>query len=95
MLERLELKLGQTVLIFEVADEVRSVPIAVPTFWLGITGRPELGIAGVGIVTRAIAVRAAAKGFALANIARRVNTTVRTFEAIDEACAWGAELLGP
>lgn len=95
VLARLEEKRGKVVLIFEVGEAVRSVPMEVPTFWLGVTGRLELELAGVAIVTKSIAVRVAAKGFSLANVARGLPTAVQTFTELDAATAWGLELLAP
>jgi hypothetical protein len=90
---RLEEQRGPVVLIFLVGARVRSVPMEVPTFWLGITARPELRITGMAIVTLSAGVRVAAGGFALANVARRVATSVRTFATAAEAEAWARELL--
>ena len=90
---RLEKKQGKVVVVFDVADAVRSVPMDVPNFWLGVTGRRELQIAGMGIVTRSIAVRVAARGFALANAARGVPTIVQTFTDLESASSWGTAML--
>lgn len=91
---RLEAKPG-TVLVFDVGAGVRSVPLDVPTFWLGVTARAELQIHAMAIVTMSAAVRVAAKGFALANTVRGVGTEVRTFETIDDANAWARAQLNP
>ncbi|MDP1822521.1 MAG: hypothetical protein Q8L48_04745 [Archangium sp.] len=93
VLARLEEKRGKVVLIFDVADAVRSVPMDVPNFWLGVTARQELQLVGMGIVTRSIAVRVAARGFSLANTARGVPTTVETFTDLDAAASWAMALL--
>lgn len=93
VLSRLEEKRGKVVLIFDVGDAVRSVPMDVPMYWLGITARLALELAGMAIVTRSIAVRVAAKGFSLANVARGVPTVVQTFTDLDAATAWARELL--
>ncbi len=82
---RLEQQRGDTVLLFDVGPHVRSVSIDVPTFWLGVTGRRELRIKSVVIVTQSMAVRVAARGFALANTARGLDTRVVTFEHLAEA----------
>ena len=93
VLARLEEKRGKVVLVFDVGDAVRSVPMDVPNFWLGVTGRKELHLAGMAIVTRSIAVRVAARGFALANSARGVPTLVQTFTDLDAATSWGMAML--
>jgi hypothetical protein len=36
----------------------------------------------------------AARGFGLANFARRLDTAVETFEALDDAMGWAEGLLG-
>lgn len=94
VLARLEEQRGPVVLIFLVGAAVRSVPMEVPTFWLGVTARRELKIAGMAIVTQSAAVRVAARGFALANVARGLATSVETFGGAAEAEAWGLALLG-
>ena len=93
LLDRLEEKRGPIVVIFEVGPAVRSVPMNVPTFWLGVTSRDELQLVGMAIVTTSAAVRVAARGFALANVARRIATAVKTFDDVPAAAAWGRSLL--
>lgn len=93
LIDRLEAKRGPVVVIFEIAAEVRSVPMEVPTFWLGITSREELKLVGMAIVTTSAAVRVAARGFSLANVARRIATAVKTFDDVPAAELWGAALL--
>lgn len=92
LLARLEQK-RPTALVFEVGAAVRSVPIDVPTFWLGVTGRAELQLKAMAIVTKSAAVRVAAGGFALANTARRVAMDVKTFESMADARAWALSKL--
>ena len=93
LLARLEERRGPVVIIYEVADGLRSVPMEVPTFWLGVTSRLELGLVGMAIVTHSSAVRVAARGFALANVARGIPTAVQTFESVEAATTWAASLL--
>lgn len=95
LVERLEQKRGPVVLLFEVGAAVRSVPLDVPTFWLGITARQELGLCGMGIITTSAAVRAAARGFGLANAVRRLTLEVKTFGEAAEARGWAQGLLAP
>ncbi len=93
LIARLDEKRGRVVIIFEVGANVRSVPMDVPTFWLGVTGRLELQLAGIGIVTRSAGVRVAARGFGLANLARRIPISVESFTDLAEASEWGQRLL--
>lgn len=93
LIARLDEKRGRVVIIFEVGAKVRSVPMDVPTFWLGVTGRLELQLAGIGIVTRSAGVRVAARGFGLANLARRTPIIVESFTDLAEASEWGQRLL--
>lgn len=93
LLRRLEERRGPVALAFDVRVGVSSVPVEVPTFWLGVTGRPELQIRAMAIVTRALLVRVAARGFSLANLARGAALEVRTFEALPEALQWCGERL--
>ena len=93
LLRRLEERRGPVALAFEVQAGVSSVPVDVPTFWLGVTGRAELQIRAMAIVTRAVLVRVAARGFSLANIARGVALGGRTSEELAPARAWCAEHL--
>ncbi len=95
LIARLEQQHGGAVLLFHVGPDVRSIPLDVPTFWLGITGRPELRIRGVVIVTQSMAVRVAARGFALANTARGVDMRVETFKQLSEALEWATHALAP
>lgn len=93
LVARLAEKRGPVVLLFDVADTVRSVPIDVPTFWLGTTAQKDLRLIGMGIITRAMSVRVAARGFALANVARGLDTQVDTFQDVESATAWARGLL--
>lgn len=93
LLARLEAKRGRVVIVFDVGPAVRSVPMDVPTFWLGVTARPELQLVGMAIVTDSSAVRVAAQGFALANLARRIPTKVSTFKNVPAAETWGLSVL--
>jgi hypothetical protein len=93
LLQRLEEKRGRVVIVFDVGPAVRSVPMDVPTYWLGVTARRELQLVGMAIVTNSSAVRVAAQGFALANLARRIATKVSTFKNVPAAEAWGLEVL--
>ena len=94
LLARLEEKRGRVVVVFDVGPAVRSVPLDVPNFWLGVTSRPELQLTGMAIVTSSIGVRVAARGFGLANVARRISTSVETFAHLEAALAWGRTLPG-
>ncbi len=93
LIARLDEKRGRVVIIFEVGAKVRSVPMDVPTFWLGVTGRLELQLVGIGIVTRSAGVRVAARGFGLANLARRIPISVESFTDLAAASEWGQRLL--
>ena len=93
ILRRLEERRGPVVLAFDVTAGVSAVPLEVPTFWLGVTGRSELQIRAMAIVTRAVLVRVAARGFSLANLARGAAVEVRTFEELAPAVAWCREHL--
>ncbi|MFO0596149.1 MAG: hypothetical protein U0228_12615 [Myxococcaceae bacterium] len=77
-------------IVFVVGEGVRSVAMEVPTFWLGVTGRRELELRAIAIVTRNAAVRVAARGFALANKVRGLGTVVETFDDRDAGIAWAA-----
>lgn len=72
--------------MFHVDAAVRSVPVHVPTFWLGVTSR--LRVAAIAIVTESMVVRAAARGFGVANRLRNLATAVEVFTTVAEATAW-------
>ncbi len=93
LLSRLEAVAGPVVVIFEVSPAIRMVPMDVPNFWLGVTGRAELLIKGMAIVTSSAAVRVAAGGFSLANLARGIGTEVKTVGSVEAATEWARELL--
>ncbi|MFZ5444766.1 MAG: hypothetical protein ACOZQL_32535 [Myxococcota bacterium] len=93
LVARLEEARGPVALVFDVQPTVREVPIDVPTFWLGVTARPELQIRAMAIASRVTLVRVAARGFALANVARGLDLAVDTFSELEPALAWAAERL--
>jgi hypothetical protein len=90
LVEELEraLKRGKAGIVFEVDAAVRAVELNVPTFWLGVTGR--LPLAAIAIVTSALLVKVAARGFAGANRVRGLPTRVEVFTSVEEATAWVA-----
>lgn len=85
--------LKKTAVVFNVATTIRGIDMSVPTFWLGVTGQTDTGLAAMAIVTTSIAVRVAAGGFGLANTARGLALTVRTFSAQDAALEWVRQVL--
>jgi hypothetical protein len=88
LISRLEERRGPVTIIFDVQDAVRSVPMDVPTFWLGVTSRKDLAIRAMAIVTHHAGVRVAASGFGLANKVRGVATKVETFPTVSAALEW-------
>ncbi len=84
---------GPVGIVFQVGPSVTSVTLAVPSFWIEVTGRKELRIAAMAIVTRALSVRMAARGFALSNRIRGISTQIETFEALEPALQWARSLL--
>jgi hypothetical protein len=77
---------GPVGIVFEVGDAVTTVDLSVPTFWLDVTSR--LTLKAMSIVTRSIGVRVAARGFKLAQFARKHPIQVEVHERVDEAVAW-------
>ncbi len=88
LLKAVELALehGRASIVFQVDAGVRSVPMNVPTFWLGVTSR--LRLAGIAIVTESTVVRLAARGFGAANRLRGIATPVEVFATVAEALTW-------
>jgi hypothetical protein len=79
---------GRTAVAFVLEPGIRTVPLDVPTFWLNVTARNDLGLVAFAIITRSAGVRVAAKGFGLANQLRRVSLEVRTFDEEADGLAW-------
>lgn len=79
---------GPTGLVFVLEPGIRTVDVRVPTFWLGVTARPELALRAMAIVSKSIGVVTAAKGFAIANTLRRLDLEVRTFDTEGPALDW-------
>jgi hypothetical protein len=84
---------GRVGLVFDVGDKVTMVDLSIPSFWLDVTSR--LQVTAMSIVTASIGVRVAARGFKLAQFARRHPIAVETHATVDEAIAWMTPLLGP
>lgn len=82
-----------TGVIFCLESSIRGVDMAVPNYWLGVTGRTDTGLKAMAIVTTSAAVRVAAAGFALANRARGLELEVRSFATIDAATSWVRDLI--
>jgi hypothetical protein len=84
---------GRVGLVFDVGERVMTVDLSVPSFWLDMTNR--LAVTAMSIVTDSLAVRVAARGFKLAQFARKHPIAVETHDTVDEAVAWMTPLLGP
>lgn len=75
-------------IVFVVGAGVRTVEMDVPTFWLTQTGRRELRMRAIAIVTSSRAVAVAARGFALANRVRGLDLAVESFATEADATGW-------
>lgn len=84
---------GQTVIVFDVGPGVRTVNAHVPGYWMEVTARTELRLAGLAVVTNAIAVTAAARGFKVVSIFRTVKLAVEIFDTQPAAVAWANRVL--
>jgi len=80
-------------IVFALGPGVRGVDMDVPTFWLSVTGRRELRLRAMGIVTDSIAVKVAVQGFALANGIRGQEIAVKSFHDAELALEWAREEL--
>ncbi|MDX2013352.1 MAG: hypothetical protein SFW67_24360 [Myxococcaceae bacterium] len=83
---RLAVERGRVGIIFDVGDAITSVDLSVPSFWLDVTSRLQLS--AMSIVTRSIGVRVAARGFKLAQFARKHPIEVEVHETVDDALTW-------
>lgn len=81
-----------TVLVFDVKN-VTSVPMAVPELWLTVTRGCAPRLCGMAIASPSMAVRAAADGFNVANLLRRVPVAVKSFHTVADATAWARQKL--
>jgi len=84
-------KRGPVGICFRVKDAIPHVKLEVPTFWLGVTGRSELHLHAMAIVSLSIGVRLAAKGFAFSNKIRRIPIAVECFSDLEQAKKWAKE----
>ena len=75
-------------LIFVVGPRVTSVEAAVPKFWLQMTEDTSLRLRAMAIVSGALGVRLAAKGFGVTNLLRSVKIDVQAFTDVAAARAW-------
>lgn len=67
---------------------VAAVDRSVPAFWLDVTRRRAPRLCALAIASPSLAVRTAARAFAVANSVRGVRVAVAAFAAEDEARAW-------
>jgi hypothetical protein len=79
---------GPTAILFVLEPGIRTVELSVPSYWLEVTARRELNLIAFAIVTQSAGVKVAAKGFAMANLVRRIPLEVRTFEVEAAGLAW-------
>ena len=77
--------------VFVLGDAVQLVSTAVPAFWLEVTGALRGQLVAMAMVTSSVMVRAAASGFRLTNVVRRIPLAVRSFEQEAEALQWVRE----
>ena len=84
---------GPTAIVFVLEPGIRTVDVSIPTYWLGVTGREELKLRAMGVVSTSIGVVTAAKGFAIANVIRRIELEVRTFPIEAPALEWAKSVV--
>jgi len=82
-----QLTFGPVGIVFAV-PRVAVVDRSVPTFWLDITKRMAPKLCALAIASPSVAVRTAARAFAVANTVRGVGVTVTAFNTEDEALRW-------
>ncbi len=84
---------ARSVIAFVLEPGIRTVDVSVPTWWLGVTSRRELRLAAFAIISRSVGVKAAAKGFAIANMVRGLPIKVCTFEDEAEGLTWARGMI--
>ena len=84
---------GRVGLVFDVGERVIMVDLSVPSFWLELTSRLE--VTAMSIVMASMAGRMAARGFKLAQFARKHPIAVETHACVDDVVAWMTPLPGP
>jgi hypothetical protein len=77
-------------LVFVVGEDVHSVEVSVPAYWLAITDDPHLRLTALGVVSPHPAVRVATAGFGAANVVRGARFRVKGFDDEASAIAWAA-----
>ncbi len=86
---------GPVAIVFLVGPAVRTIDLAVPAFWLGVVASRSPEIAGLAIVSPALAVRIAASSFGAAARLAGHGVAVHAFEREPEAVAWASERVTP
>jgi hypothetical protein len=79
--------------VFVLGDAVQFVSTAVPAYWLEVTSAMRGQLVAMAMVTSSVMVRAAASGFRLTNVVRRIPLAVRSFEQETEALRWVREVV--
>lgn len=80
-------------IVFDVGEKIRSVDLRVPGFWLGVTSERAIALRAMAIASRSLAVRAAAGGFRLANLARGLPLEVRVVDSSEAGVEWASGVL--
>jgi hypothetical protein len=83
------------VVIAQLSPQQRSVDINMPTFWLDTFTRKGARVSGIGVVTKAPAVKVAVKGFHIAMRAVGAPIEALTFDDLAAALAWGKTVVEP
>lgn len=81
---------GPVVLVFCVR-RVPTVDAEVPKYWAEVTKQLAPRLCGVAVASPSMAVRAAARAFAVANTLRRVDIDVQAFSDEVQALAWARQ----
>ena len=82
-----ELEAGPVALVFCVRRVV-SVDLSVPTYWAEVAKRLSPRLCALGVASTSVAVRAAARAFAVGNTLRRVAVDVEAFSDEGAALDW-------
>ena len=83
---------GPVVVLAHFAPNVRMVDVSAVQHWVQVAAKPNVRLAGAGVVTTSAMIRLAAQTLGLATRVRGMALQVAGFDDLAEALTWGRRL---
>lgn len=86
-------KIRPVVIVFVIAEAIRTVDFAVPSYWIKVLADPTVDVGAMVMVTGSLAVEIAARSFGAATRFRQHPLEIRVFAEEKAAISWAKQFM--